>query len=93
MSQSTVNVILRAKHTGNPQTGNSPGEEQTQSETARQRVNPRQAQIRQNEITGKDQDAGKQTMNKAKLDSVNLEWLRKVAFADTVINTKQYSTI
>ncbi len=40
---STANLILRARRTGNPQTEESPGEVQTQSETAMQRVNPRQA--------------------------------------------------
>ncbi len=39
----TANLILRARQTGNPQTEVSPGEVQTQSETAWQRVNPRQA--------------------------------------------------
>ncbi len=43
MGWSTANLILRARRTWNPQTEDSPGEVQTQSETARQRVNPRQA--------------------------------------------------
>ncbi len=52
-----------------------------------------QAEIRQDDITGRDQDTGKQTMNKAKLDLENSEWLCKVAIADTVINAKQYLSV
>ncbi len=49
MGQSTANVIQTVRQTGNPQTGNSPGEVQTKSETARQTDNPRQTN-RQDEV-------------------------------------------
>ncbi len=36
-------AMAQARQTENPQTGNNQGKVKTQSETARQRVNPRQA--------------------------------------------------